>query len=167
MVTAQPDELPIATNALGAGRLTLCLPIIAELDGLFGELRRVLRPAGTIAALVPSRPGRSLSELRAWLPLRRALGPHARLRNDSARDHVGWLVTAADFAVLVEQRRLFWLALSDQADAQDTLTALMAVGVLPADIPAEPRQRAIAALAGQAGPGRGFPIPLRLLVGRR
>src|SRR5258705_8855221 len=50
---AEADRLPVRTNGLAGVLATMCLPVLEPLDGLFAELRRVLRPTGTLAALVP------------------------------------------------------------------------------------------------------------------
>jgi hypothetical protein len=162
-----PTALPIGTNAVGAVRVTMCLQTVDALDGLFGELRRIMRPAATLAALLPARPALSLPELRAWRPVRRALGGYFEPRHSSARNHPGWLLAAADFAILVDQRRLFWVPLPDEQSAIAVLAGLTTAGVLAADIPPAPLDRARATLVQHARPDRRMPIPLRLLVGRR
>lgn len=164
---ARPERLPIAHNALAQARIIMCLPALGPLDSLFAELRRVLRPTGTLAALVPSRPRGSLAELRAWWPLNRALAGHARFRNESARDKLSWLFTAADFAVLTDQRRTFWWPVPDTVSAEGVVTGLVTAGVLPPDVSPERLRLASAALARSAAPSRRMPIPLRIVLGRR
>jgi SAM-dependent methyltransferase len=164
---AEPDRLPVRTNGLAGVRATMCLPALGPLDGLFAELRRVLRPTGTVAALVPSRPGGPLTTPRAWRPLNRALAGHPGFRHQSARDHLSWLLTAADFAVLVDQRRTFWIPIPDPDGAARAVAALVPAGVWPPDVEPDRLRRAVDGLARHAAPGRRLPIPLRLLVGRR
>jgi SAM-dependent methyltransferase len=164
---ADPSALPVATNAAGAVLVTMCLQSVDLLDELFGELRRILRPTGTLVALLPARPGWSLPELNAWRPLLRALGPHAAPRHSSARNHPNWLFAAADFALLLDQRRQFWLPLPDGRSAGALLTGLIVAGILPPSIPERRLAAANAALVRLAAPGRRIPIPLRLVVGRR
>lgn len=168
---AEADRLPVRTNGLAGLRATMCLPVLEPLGGLFAELRRVLRPTGTVAALVPSRPGSLVLAPRGWLPLNRALnralGGHPGFRNESARDHLSWLFTAADFAVLTDQRRVFWLPIPDRAAAEAAIAALVPAGVWPPEVPADRVRRASEELAQLAAPGRRLPIALRMLVGRR
>lgn len=164
---AEADRLPVRTNALAGVRATMCLPALGPLDGLFAELRRVLRPTGTVAALVPSRPGGPLTAPRAWRPLNLALAGHPGFRHESARDHLSWLLTAADFAVLADQRRTFWVPIPDRDSAARAVAALVPAGVWPPEVGPERVRRAMAGLARYAAPGRRLPIPLRLLVGRR
>jgi SAM-dependent methyltransferase len=164
---AHHGQLPLRTSTVGAVSLDMCLPSVPGLDPLFSELRRVLRPTGTLAVLVPARPTRSPAELRAWWPLHRAMGGRPRFHHESARDHLHWLVTAADFAVLADERRTFRLPVPDADSAGRVANGLVVDGVWPPDLTADRLDLARAALLRYAGPGRTLPIPLRLLVARR
>jgi hypothetical protein len=163
-VRAGPRDLPLASRSVGSVALDMCLPGLADLDGLFGEVRRVLRPAGCVAALVPCRP--PVTD-RSWRALHRALGHHLRPRNRSATDELHWLIAAADFAVLFDQHRTFRLPLPDAEAAARAVEALTRGGVWPPDLHAEQLDAARTALARRAGPGRSLPVRLRLLVARR
>ncbi|HEX4250105.1 MAG TPA: hypothetical protein VH008_19730 [Pseudonocardia sp.] len=164
---AEADRLPVRTRGLAGVRATMCLPVVEPLNGLFAELRRVLRPTGTLAALVPSRPGTLLVTPRGWRPLNRALAGHPGFRHESARDQLTWLFAAADFAVLADQRRVFWVPIPDRVAAEDAVAALVPAGIWPPDVPADRVRRAAEELARQAAPGRRLPIALRMVVGRR
>lgn len=166
-VLAHHSRLPLRTNGVSSAALDMCLPSVPGLDSLFSELRRVLRPTGTFAALVPARPICSRGQLRAWWPLHRALGGRPRFRNDSARDHLHWLVASADFAVLADDRRTFHLPIPGAAAATRAVNGLVLDGVWPPDLAPDRLDRACDTLAGFASPGRTLPIPLRLLVARR
>jgi SAM-dependent methyltransferase len=166
-IAAHHGRLPLRTSSLGAVALDMCLPSLPGLDPLFSELRRVLRPTGTIAALVPSRPGWSPTELRVWWPLHRALGGRPRFRHESARDQLHWLAAAADFTVLTDERRTFALPVPDAASARCVVHGLVVDGVWPPDLEPSRLDLACDALARYAGPGRTLPVPLRLLVARR
>lgn len=152
--------LPHDNKALGSALLEMWPPSADGLDGLFGELRRVLRPTGTLVALVPSRPRFSPD----WWSVHRAAGGRPRFRNESASDRLGWLFTAADFAVLLDQRRVFRLPL---ADASGVVDDLVASGFWPPDVAPERLAGAAGAFARLAGPDRSLAVPLRLVVGRR
>jgi len=165
------DRLPVRTNAAAGVRATMCLPVLEPLDGLFAELRRVLRPTGTLAALVPS--GSGYGPLR-WHPSRapgraldRALTGHPGFRHQTARDHLAWLFHAADFAVLTDQRQVFWLPIPDADTAAAAVAGLVPAAVWPPDVEPERLRHAKAELTRLAGDGIRLPIPLRLLVGRR
>ena len=166
-VLGRAEQLPVRTNAVAGVRATMCFPVLEELDQLFAELRRVLRPTGTLVALVPSRPGGPLGVPRAWRSLNRALAGHPGFRNASARDHLSWLFTAADFAVLADQRRTFWVPVPDEISAARVVAGLVPAGVWPPDVEPERLRRAENGLAQYAAPDRRLPIPLRMLVGRR
>jgi hypothetical protein len=166
-VLTQPDALPIDWDAVAGIRATLCLPIVNPLDGLLREIRRVMWPSGTLAALVPSRPGHSLAELRSWRPLNRVLAGGAGFRHASATDHLGWLLAAADFALLADQRQIFWMPIPDDPSARALVSGLAVAGIWPPNLTPDQLCRAGDTLARQAGPGRRLPIPLRLVVGRR
>lgn len=161
---AVPVALPVRTSAVDGIAMLLALPRLADLDGVFAELRRVLRPGGTLVLLVPSAAPRSVAELRLSPAL---AAVHREWRHRSALDRTGWLLAAADFAVLGDDRVAFSLPLPDAAAARDLVAALPAAGLWPPELPDEVRRRAQTALVRSAGPGRVFPLPLRRLVARR
>jgi SAM-dependent methyltransferase len=165
VVAGLPDALPLRDNAVDGAILLLTLPRLLHLDSVFAELRRVLRPAGTLVIVVPSASTRSLTELRT-APLLAAVH-RAGWANRSALDRAGWLLAAADFAVLGDDRGAFALPLPDAATAQALVADLPRTGWWPPDLPADVRQRVAAGLARRAGPGRVLPVPLRRLVARR
>ena len=158
---ASPLALPLRRNAVDAVCLVLALPSVADVDGLFAELRRVLRPGGTLVVLVPSAVPRTLAELRAAS----LLGAVHRggWTNRSGLDKAGWLLAAADFAVLADDRAAFTLPLPDDAAADALVSALPRAGVWPEPVP--PKVRAL--LTRLAGPGRVLPVPMRRLIARR
>ena len=161
---ARPDALPVRTSGADGIALLLALPRLPDLDGLFAELRRVLRPGGTLVLLVPSAVGRSALELRLASTL---AGVHKHWPNRSGLDRAGWLLAAADFAVLGDDRVGFTLPLPDADAARDLVDQLPRAGLWPPDLPAEVRTRVLDGLTRRAGPGRVLPLPLRRLVARR
>lgn len=164
LLRAAPEAIPLRDNAVDGALVMLALPRLPDLDGVFAELRRVLRPGGTLVLVVPSAVARSVAELRL-APL---LAPvHRSWRHRSALDKTGWLLNAADFAVLGDDRVPFSIPLPDAATARDLVAALPRAGLWPPDLPAEIRARVLDGLARRAGPGRMLPVPLRRLVARR
>ncbi|HZG89076.1 MAG TPA: class I SAM-dependent methyltransferase [Pseudonocardia sp.] len=159
-----PAAVPLGTNEVDGVVLPLALPSLPDLDALFAELRRVLRPAGTLVIVVPAASPASLGELRL-APLLRPV--HRAWRHRSALDRVGWLLAAADFAVLGDDRGSFALPLPDAAAAYDLATRLPAAGLWPPDLPPDVAAAVAGRLAQRAGPGRVLPVPLRRLVARR
>jgi SAM-dependent methyltransferase len=144
--------------------LLLVLHRIVDLDRAFADLRHVLRPGGTLVVVVPSVSVRSLADLR-WRsvlrPVRR--GPW---RHRAALDDASWLLTAADFAVLGDDRVPFALPLPDADAARRAVDDLPAAGLWP-ELSAEARAGMAAGLEARAGPGCLLPVPLRRLVARR
>ena len=151
-------------NSADAVLLVLALHRSADPAGLLADVRHALRPGGTLVVVTPSAAHRTLTDLRwsgALRPVRR--GPW---RHRSALDRAGWLLAAADFAVLTDERRTFALPLPDAGAARDAVDALPAAGLWP-DLEPSARARLTGALAGRAGPGRHLPVPLRRMVARR
>lgn len=161
VVAGRPGALPLRDNAVDGAVLLLALPRLPDLDAVFAELRRVLRPSGTLVVVVPSASPRSLAELRT------AAVHRTGWTHRSALDRAGWLLAAADFAVLGDDRGAFTLPLPDAAAAHALVTDLPLAGWWPRDVPADVRERVAAGLARRAGPGQVLPVPLRRLVARR
>jgi SAM-dependent methyltransferase len=164
-VAGTASALPVHDNAVDGAVLLLALPRLSDLNGVFAELRRVLRPGGTLVVVVPAASPRSLAELRL-APLL-AAAHRSGWTNRSALDSAGWLLAAADFAVLGDDRAAFTLPLSDADAARTLVTDLSSAGWWPPGLPAAVRERVAAGLARRAGPGRTLPVPLRRLVARR
>lgn len=161
MVAGRANALPLRDNAVDGAILMLTLPRTDDVDGVFAELRRVLRPSGTLVVVVPSASPRSLLELRT------AAVHRTGWTNRSALDRAGWLLAAADFAVLGDDRAAFTLPLPDAAAAYALVADLPRAGWWPPGLPADVREKVAAQLARRAGPGRLLPVPLRRLVARR
>lgn len=166
---ADHRSLPLRAKAIPAVALDMCLPSLDGIDDLFAELRRVLRPAGTVAALVPLRIGYGGASFGgpSWRSVEKALGGRPCFRNESARDHLHWLLAAADFAVLTDHRRTFRLPLPDGPAAVRAADALVDGGFWPRDLKPAWLDGARRALAARAGPGRSLPLRLRLVLARR
>lgn len=155
VVRARPGALPLADRTVPALVVGLIRPDLPDLDGLFTELRRVLRPHGLLTMLVPDGPPLGL----------RGRGLRGRVRASwtqrSAVDHPDWLLAAADFAVMGHDQVVFAApdAIQDPGGHVDELCA---AGLLPAALTAELRAGLAAQRAVQAGR-----VSLRRLVARR
>lgn len=157
--------LPLATDAVDGVLLLFALPLVENVDDLFAGLRRVLRPAGTLLVVVPSVSTRSVADLRWRSTLRPAhRGPWL---HRSALDDASWLLTAADFAVLGDDRVPFSLPLPDADAAERAVDDLPAAGLWPPALTADARAALRRSLVERAGPGQRLPVPLRRLVARR
>lgn len=164
-VIARGAALPVVTKGVDGVAMLLTLHLLPDLDAAFAEIRRVLRPAGTVVVVVPSVSMRSLAELRhrrLLAPVRRGPWPHR-----SALDSAGWLLHAADFAVIGDDRVPFTLPIPDAAAARRAVTELPDAGLWPPALSVDVRERLAVELAGHAGPGRVLPVALRRLVARR
>lgn len=164
-VPATAAALPLAANTVDGLALVLGLHLVTAIDALFAELRRVLRPGGTLVVVTPSVSVRTVAEARWWAALRPARrGPWG---HRSALDGVGWLLAAADFAVMGDDRVPFVLPLPDGDSARRAVALLPDAGMWPAGLSAEARASLVAELTRRAGPGTALPVPLRRLVARR
>jgi SAM-dependent methyltransferase len=151
---ASPEALPLEDATVDCMVLDRVLPTLDRPDALLAEVRRVLRPAGSVVVVVPA-PGRTLGELRRGV--RRGLLGGGWVC-PTAVDHPGWLLAAADFAVLGDVRAMF--------DAPAALAPLVAAGAWPEPDGSrrEAVERRVARLAASAGT---VPVGFRRLVGRR
>lgn len=164
-VRGSSSAIPLRDNAVDGVALVLTLPHLHHLDAVFAEVRRVLEPGGTLALLVPSASVRSAAELRGA----RLLAPVRQVpwTNRSALDHAGWLLQAADFAVLGDDRMSFALPLPGGPEAHRLVAALARSDLWPRNVPDAVLADVAGRLAGAGGTGRVLRVPLRRLVARR
>ena len=155
VIRARPGTLPLSDRSVPALVVGPVLPHVPDLDGVFAEFRRALRPHGLLTVLVPDGPRLGL----------RARGLRTRVRacwtRRSAVDHPDWLLTAADFAVMGDDRVVFHDP-EASGDPEAHVDALCAAGLLPRALPAGLR----AELAAQRAVLSGR-VALRRLVARR
>ncbi|UQA97065.1 class I SAM-dependent methyltransferase [Streptomyces halobius] len=163
LVRASADALPVASGTIGAVCAAMCLPVLTPLPQVLGGIRRVLRPGGMLAALVPAQSGLSVSGLLGWARVMSALGTMRQpWPNPQARDGLAALLRTAGFRVYSDERRIFTLAL-DSPDA----AALLGDALYLPDLTPRRTEHARRTLAGWARPGRRLPLPLRLVVAER
>ena len=160
------DDVLAEDERTGADAVVLLLALHRSPDPgqLLARVRRVLRPGGTLVVVTPSvvrRTPRDLLWSRALHPVRRGPWKHR-----SALDRAGWLLAAADFAVLTDERRGYSVPLPDAGAAPSVVDALVVAGLWPG-LEHVARARMEQVLARRAGPGRFLPVPLRRLVARR
>ncbi|MCE0768234.1 methyltransferase domain-containing protein [Pseudonocardia kujensis] len=151
---ASPEALPLEDDVADCVVLDRVLPALERPDALLAEVRRVLRPAGSMVAVVPA-PGRSLGALRRGVR-RGLLGKGWAC--PAAVDHPGWLLAAADFAVLGDVRATF--------EAPAEVESLVSCGAWP-EPDASRREAVERRVARLAAAGRTVPVGFRRLVGRR
>ncbi|QHY94400.1 hypothetical protein SSPS47_04570 [Streptomyces sp. S4.7] len=160
LVRAGADALPAASGSVGAVCAAMCLPVVTPLPQTLGEIRRVLRPGGTLAALVPSRSGLSPSGMFDWVRVMTSLrAVRQPWPNPQARDGLAALLRTTGFRVRADERRVFTLAI-DSADSAALLAdALYLPGLTPDRARAAKRS-----LARWADSGRRLELPLRRVV---
>jgi SAM-dependent methyltransferase len=159
-VRGDAGALPVADGVVGSVCAAMCLQVLTPLDVVLAEIRRVLRPGGTIVALVPSRLGPSLFGVLGWVRVMRALGIGSEpWPNPQARDGLARLLRAHGFVVHSDQRRVFRVEIPDPATA-----ALLIDGLYLPGVDRRRVDQAKHVLASWARPGRGLPVPLRRVV---
>lgn len=151
---ARPGVLPLRSRSVPALVVLPVVPDLADLDGLFAELRRVLRPHGLLSMVVPTAPGVGLRHrgLKA--------GVRSAWVHRSGVEHPDWLLTGADFAVVGDDRLGFRVPVPDDPLAH--VDAMSAAGLLPSALTPDLR-RSLARNRGVAGGA----FTLRRLVARR
>jgi SAM-dependent methyltransferase len=160
LVRADATALPVRSASVDAVCASMCLPVLTPLPRVLGEIRRILRPGGTLAALVPAQSGLSTSGALAWV---RVMYTLRALRqpwpNPRARDGLAALVRDAGFRVLTADRRVFTIRL-DTPDA----AALLIDGLYLPRLTEHRARAAKSALAAWARPGRRLELPLHRVV---
>ncbi|WP_187645528.1 class I SAM-dependent methyltransferase [Streptomyces sp. TRM49041] len=160
LVRASVDDLPLASDSAAAVCAAMCLPVVTPLPRVLAEVRRVLRPGGTLAALVPSASGLSPAGLAAWarvmLTLRVA---RQRWPNPQARDGAAEVLGTAGFRVRSDEHRVFTLTLPSPESAALLVDALYLPSLTPRR--AESAKRSLARWIGQ---GRRIELPLRRVL---
>lgn len=160
LVRASADALPVASGAIGAVCAAMCLPVLTPLPRVLDEIRRVLRPGGMVAALVPAQSGLSLSGLLDWTRVMSTLRTmHQPWPNPHARDGLAALLRTSGFRVRSDERRVFTLRLETPDAAALLVDALYLPHVTPGRAEAAKRS-----LARWARPGRRLELPLRRVV---
>ncbi|NUQ98650.1 MAG: class I SAM-dependent methyltransferase [Streptomyces sp.] len=163
LVRADAGALPVRSASADAVCASMCLPVLTPLSQVLREVRRVLRPGGTLAALVPSRSGLSASGTLAWARVMWALrAVHQPWPNPQARDGLAALLCEAGFRVRSDEHRVFSLRL-DTPDA----AGLLVDGLYLPRLGAQRAEAAKKSLADWTGPGRRLELPLRRVVAER
>lgn len=160
LLRADADALPLASGSIGVIGAAMCLPVLTPLPRVLEEVRRVLRPGGTLAALVPAQSGLSPTGVLGWGRVMSAL---RTLRqpwpNPQARDGLAALLRESGFRVRSDERRVFILRIETPQAAALLIDALYLPHVTPRR--AETARRS---LARWAHPGRRLQLPLRRVV---
>ncbi|MFF4544011.1 class I SAM-dependent methyltransferase [Streptomyces sp. NPDC001406] len=160
LVRADATALPVRSASADAVCASMCLPVLTPLPLVLGEIRRVLRPGGTLAALVPAQSGLSVPGALAWIRVMYRLRALCQpWPNPGARDGLAALLRSSGFRVRSDERRVFALRL-DTPQA----VALLVEGLYLPRLSEARARAAKRALADWARPGRRLELPLRRVV---
>lgn len=162
LIRAGADALPIGTGTVSAVCAALCLQVITPLDAVLREARRVLRPGGMLAALVPARLTPWPGALLCWIRVFRALGiTNLEWPEPRAVTALPRVLGQHGMQVCSSRRHQFSLQLSSPEHIDLLIDALYLPGVPAARVRAAQRT-----LHPWARPGRRLPLPLRRVVAR-
>ncbi|WP_159943355.1 MULTISPECIES: class I SAM-dependent methyltransferase [unclassified Nocardiopsis] len=162
LVRADAAALPLADRSVAAVCAAMSLQVLTPLDTVLREVERVLRPGGTMAALVPASPFPPTRGLLGWARVLYSLRtPRLSWPNPQACEGAARLLRSRGWTVLSDERRVLRLSVSDPDRASLLVRALY----LP-DTGAGRLEAAERALASWARPGRLLPLPLRRVVAR-
>lgn len=157
---ASTDALPVASASVDAVCAAMCFPVLTPLEDVLTEVRRVLRPGGTVVALVPSGRGYGVRGLVRWARLMRTLGVRSPpWPNPEARDGLARILRAHGFVLDRDLRRMFRREIAHACDA-----ALVVDGLYLPEVEQARLDAAKTMLASRARTGRWLPFPLRRVV---
>ena len=160
VVRADATALPVRSACTDAVCASMCLPVLTPLPQVLDEIRRVLRPGGTLVAMVPAQSGLSLRGALAWA---RVMYTLRTLRqpwpNPRARDGLAALLRDAGFHIRSDERRVFTLHL-DTPEAG----ALLVDGLYLPHLTERRSRTARRDLGDWARSGRRLELPLRRIV---
>ncbi|MEU4293165.1 nitrate/nitrite transporter NrtS [Kribbella sp. NPDC026596] len=165
LLCARADVLPLPDATVDVVCAAMCLQVLTPVDSVLAEVRRVLRPGGTLVALVPSRVSplevwHHRSGIVAWVRVMRALRVRSEpWPNPRARDDLPGLLRGQGFLIDSDRRCVFRRETVGATDAE-----LMIDGLYLPGVESEAIARAKGLLAGWARPGRFLPLPLRRVV---
>jgi SAM-dependent methyltransferase len=157
LVCADAAALPLVTGSCAAVVCSMALMVLQPLGVVLAEIRRVLRPGGTVVFLLPGTYPFSARDVARYARLLFALRRRTlAYPNDRALVHLEAQLRAAELTVTDDQRRRFVLPLGDR-DARLFVRSLYLPGVSDA------RLRAAEARAGRWAE---IGIPLRRVTAR-
>lgn len=155
LIRADAGRLPLASGSTPAVLCSMALMVVAPLDAVLAEMRRVLTGDGLAVALLPGGrpvgPGDLIRYGELMLRLRRT---HLAYPNDWSVARLRRHAARCGLRVVDDRRRRFALPLDIAADAERFVSSLYLPGVDPARV--EAAGRAVRRWA----PGR-IGVPLR------
>jgi len=162
LVRADATRLPVA-GPFAAVLASMSLMLAAPLDAVLGEVARVVRPGGLLAATVPALVGRGDPDGVLHAAVLARLG-RARVTYPEALapDGLGQQFAAGGLRLVADERRRFTLALRGDADVRLLVSSYYSPGVAEADL-----RRAAEEVRARVGSDGLVGYPLRRLVAVR
>jgi SAM-dependent methyltransferase len=160
LVRADARRLPCADGSIDAVTAAMSLMLVDPVERALAEIARVLRPGGTLHALLPTSGPLTAGDVwrygRVFLALRATSSfPSTPLARRAAA-----LVEDAGLELLIDERARFAYEVAEPADGEDLVRSLYLPGV------AEQRRTAGRRRAAALAPTT-IGIPLRRVVARR
>ncbi len=165
LIRALASALPVADACADAVVVSMALMLLHPLDAVLAEIGRLLRPDGTVAAILPMRatstgPDGTATFARILAALGQSTKGYPERLDDAT---LGDRFSARGLALATDETRLFARTVADPADAGQVIRSFYAPGVGPDRVTA-----AVAALQDQV---RSAPVTItyriRRLVARR
>ncbi|MEA2972092.1 MAG: hypothetical protein QOG82_550 [Actinomycetota bacterium] len=163
LVRARATAMPVADGAADAVVSSMALMLLAPLDAVLGEVRRVLRAGGTFAATVPVRSVGAESVFAEILDALGQVGTGYPCDLDSSS--IAGRLAAAGLALEVDDTGLFTRTIVDEEDARVVVRSFYAPGSDDARVAAA---AAVLERRLRSGPVRiGYRIRRLVAVARR
>lgn len=112
------EHLPIRTHTVGTVVCSMSLMLAADLDAAVMEIRRVLRPGGSLRLLLPSTKPLTYQDRYRYTRLRRVVGLASYFPPSPLLDGPAKLLRQFGFAILSDQCSRFSFDVATELDAQ-------------------------------------------------
>lgn len=162
MVCARADALPVADRSVDVVCAAMSLQVLTPLNRVLAEISRILRPGGSLIALIPANGGgppavlawgRVFAALRIWA----VPWPNPDLIAAPARQ-----LAARELRIVADDRHTFCLNLTRPDEVALAIDGLYLPNHTDADLTAARRR-----LRRLAPRGLRLPLPLRRIIARR
>ena len=159
LVLGDAAAIPLATASVDLVVCSMALMILSPLLSVLTEIRRVLRPNGTLIAMVPARGPLRIKDLPLIAGLMAALGRRLGYPADRALRRISDAFGHAGLELFSDEQRRFGYRLHAQADADRFLDSLYLPGITRTRGRMGRRYLRLLARSEQE-----LPIPLRRIV---
>lgn len=159
LVRADAAAVPLADGAVGTMVCSMALMLVQSLDVALAEVARVLRPGGTLVALLPSSRPLTPGDRARYAHLLMVLGRRLAYPNDSELREPAGMLSRAGLTLVADERRRFTCTVSSPAVGLACMRSLYLPGQ-------SPRRLAAAMRVAEGWVGQQIGLPLRRLVAR-